>query len=459
MGSVDVMSMPGIVATFAWKTNGEQKSAERSVNAVSVTSEFNRGAWVDLYIQTAVPGLPGGADVTLRREAAFGPELVALGPFSTPAGGWSIRTIPRYHQASRPPVEGRLRVLCAARNIENTCDFIAAVAAKLGIVLHTADMTRIDVETLGELQPCGACLPVPACQPAETAFSELLSTIGQETQAVAGWTRIVGAEGYVLVGNPGNRECVPELRLDEWIWTVTPPERCHDLRLAPIGAKRMVRRLPEDSHRMLDILFSAEELFGYERETKIPLAPGSVSINGAPHLAVAVRTTINVDEQPEPAAKVELDLIDFACGVTMPFVPRTCTLIGELSGSVWLDDDRSVAITPPAADAGPGLPPRLVDWNAIDTSADDDTGRCSLPGYVAAPFTPRDGGDTAMYDPWRAGDLVIFQASTFQPLVVLGAYGRKMAEFEGEDGVRMNMRGRYRITGEVEIAGTLDVSK
>lgn len=455
--------MVSIVATFTWDTNGEEQSVERSVNAVSVTSEFNRGAWVDLYIRTAVPGLPAGADVTLRRETAFGPALVALGPFSTPAGGWSIRTIPKCHQTSRPPMEGKLRVLCAAHDIENTCDFIMAVAAKLGIVPHTADMSRIDIATLGELQPCGACLPVPACQPAETAFAELLGMIGQETQAVAGWTRIVGAEGYVLVGNPGNPDHVPELRLDEWTWTVTPPEQCHDLRLAPIGAKRMVRRLPEDPHRMLDILFDAEELFGYERETEIPLAPGSVSINGAPHMAVAVRTTINVDEQPEPAAKVELDLIDSAYGVITSFVPRTCTLIGELSGSVWLDDDRSVAITPPAADVRSELPPRLANWNAIecratDTSS-DDAGRCSLPGYVAAPFAPRDGSDTAMYDPWRAGDLVIFQASTFQPLVVLGAYGRKMAEFESEDDVWMNMRGRYRITGEVEIAGTLDVSE
>ena len=448
--------MPGIVATFAWDTNGQRQSAECPVNVVSVTSEFNRGAWVDLCIQTAVPGLPAGADVTLRREAAFGPALVVLGPLFTPAGGWSIRTIPRCHHASRPRMEGKLRVLCAARDIESTLDFITAMAAKLDMVVHTDDTSRIDTEELSELQPCCACLPVPACQPAEEAFAELLNAIGQETQAVAGWTRIVGAEGYVLVGKPAS---VPDLRLDEWTWTVALPERCHELRLSPFGAKRIERRLREDSHRMLDILFDAEELFRYERETTIPLAPGSVSINGAPHMVVAVRTTINVDEQPGPAATVELDLIDSAYGVTTPFVPRTRILIGELSGSVWLEDDRSVAITPPTADARSGLPQRLVDWNAIECRVTDDaTGSCSLPGYVAAPFTPRDGGDTAMYDPWRAGDLVIFQASTFQPLVVLGAYGRKIAEFESEDDVWMNMRGRYRITGEAEIAGTLDVS-
>ena len=446
--------MPGIVATFTWDTNGEEQSTERPVRAVSVTSEFNRGAWVDLYIETAVSGLPAEADVTLRREAVFGPVLMVLGSFFTPAGGWSIRAIPKYHQVSRPPMEGGLRILCAAHDVEDTCDFVTAMAAKLGIVLHTDDMSRVDLTKLSELRPCGACLPVPACQPAEAAFTELLSAIGDETQAVAGWTRIVGAEGYVLVGKPAS---VPDLRLDEWTWTVTLPERRHDVRIAPIGTKRMERGLPEDSHRMLDILFDATELFKYERETKIPLTPGSVGINGVPHMVVAVRTKINVDKQPEPDVGVELDLIESVHGAITTFVPRTYTLIGELSDSVWLDDNRNVALTPPATDSGSELPPRFVNWSAIecratDTSS-DDTGRCSLPGYVAAPFTPRDrGGDTAMYDPWRAGDLVVFQASTFQPLVVLGAYGRRVKEFENKDDVWMNMRGRYRITG------TLDVS-
>lgn len=454
--------MPRIVATFTWNTTGKEQSADRSVNAVSVTSELNRGAWVDLCIQNTVPGLPAGANVTLQPEGegAFGPALVALGPFFTPAGGW-IRAIPRYHhQASRSQVEGGLRVLCAARDVEDTCDFIEAMAAKLGIVLHTDDMSRVDVTKLSELRPCGACLPVPARQPAEAAFAELLNAIGHETQAVAGWTRIVGAEGYVLVGKPAS---VPDLPFDEWTWTVALPERCHDFAVFPIGAKRMERRLPEDSHRMLDVLFNAEKLFEYERDTKIPLAPGSVNINGSPHMVVAVRTAINVvDEQPEPAAKVELDLIDSAYGVAAPFVPRTCTLIGELSDPVWIEgDDRSVRITPPAADAGSDLPPRLVNWNAIECRAketsSDDAGRGSLPGYVAAPFAPRrDEHRTAMYDPWSAGDLVIFQASTFQPLVVLGAYGRKMEEFEKEDPVWVSMRGKYRITGNVEITGTLD---
>lgn len=445
------MSMPGVVATFEWETNGGKQSAERSVNAVSVMSELNRGAWVDLRIQSTVPGLPAGANVTLRqKKAAFGPALVALGPFFNSAGEASIRAIPRYHQALRPPVEGRLRVLYTARDVGNTLDFIAAMAEKLGIVLYTEDMNRVDLTKLSELQPCGACLPVPACQPAEATFAELLNAIGHETQAVAGWTRIVGAEGYVLVGEPAS---VPDLRLDEWTWTVALPERCHDLRFSPIGAKRMERTLRGEF--ATHVLFDAEELFQYEREKEIPLAPGSVSINGSPHMVVAVRTTISVNEQP----KVELDLIDSAYGVTEPFVPRTCTLIGELSGSVWFDDDRGVAITPPAADHGSEFPPRLVNWNAIECRATDTssdvTEHCSLPGYVAAPFAPRrDGHAVAMYDPWSAGDLVIFQASTFQPPVVLGAYGRKMEEFENE---WTSMRGGYHITGNVEIEGTLDV--
>ena len=128
--------------------------------------------------------------------------------------------------------------------------------------------------------------------------------------------------------------------------------------------------------------------------------------------------------------------------MTEPFVPRTCTLIGELAG--WFDDDRSVAIGPPQ---GSDLPPRLVNWNATratGTSADS----LYLPGYVAAPFVPRDDGSVAVYDPWSDGDLVIFQASTFQPLVVLGAYGRKIKEFEKEQ--ITSMRGSYRIQGTLD---------
>ena len=454
-----------MVAAFKWADN--ERPAERTVNSVSVTSEFNRGAWVDLALDASVPGLVPGANVTLRRSAvgedAFDLPLVVVGPFRTANGGWSIRTIPKYHQAARP-ADGGLRVLCAARDVGDTIDFIKAMARELGIVLHTDDMSRIDLEKLGALAPCGGCLPVPACQLAEAAFGELLSAIGHETQAVTGWTRIVGAEGYVLVGRPAG---VPELSLDDWAWTVALSERCHDRRLIAFGAKRLEKVWQErDLQHLFDVLFGADELFRYEREKQIPLAPASVSVDGEPHLVVAARTTVTVmswGEQSEGTTRVELDLVDCAYGLPEPFVPRTCTLVGELSSqgsSPWLDG-RSVAITAPNGDAASELPPRLANWTAIECRAADsesDDADHVLPGYVAAPFTPRDGGgDIAMYDPWRQGDLVVFRASTFQPLVVLGAYGRQMAEFEGTDDVWMNMRGKYRITGPVEITGRLDV--
>ena len=121
-----------MVAAFTWSTGGNERTEERTVNSVSVTSEFNRGAWVDFGLDASVPGLTPGANVTLRRSVTkndtFGPRLMVVGPFRTANGGWSIRAIPRAHEAARPMDEG-LRILCAARDVGDTIDFIKVMAA------------------------------------------------------------------------------------------------------------------------------------------------------------------------------------------------------------------------------------------------------------------------------------------------------------------------------------------
>ena len=448
--------MLALTATFVWEEGAESRKEERTLNTVGFVAAWNRGGWIDLGLTVPLEGVPAGTKVTLRSGEDSLLDLAVVARFREQGGSEGIRTIPSRHLESDNALQDRDAPEVYIYNdpaAEDAFALVQTVAEALKLPFHETSTGKFAMDKLIKFQPLYSCFPVPVAQPPDMSFAELLGMVAQRTQGVLGWTRPVVTDKYVLTGTP--EEPAP-LRLTHWTLEPVPPGEARDPRRRPPKGLRIARKLEDDPFEFLkDHLLKLENLLKYEQGKeegsylKGLLSPGAVQIEKRSWFAVEARTVLDLSDTSDARVVLQLDLVD-PHEITARFVPRSYTLVGELvdagGGSVWSKEKPFVVdLKPHESDLG------LASW------APASPGRTSIPALVAAPFAPRAADDVALYARWNAGDLVIFQVSSLQAPVVLGALGKRIDAFEEPDAAPVQMASSVEITGDVAIAGNLEI--